>query len=173
MFFQSDAAMQRRVSAHAHQVIKKIISRVASPKIIHCDGAHSADCTIGALATSTRLGGDASMIEVIEKVANYCTENLLTQISRYSTHIALLGISFRRDAVESLCKTLLILHTYLVLCVCVGVFFPFILDIKFVGRTSRGHTGGRSHRIFHPPFCGVCLNFSREKNSAIPFPRQP
>ena len=26
------------------------------------------------------------------------------------------------------------------------VFFPFILDIKFVGRTSRGHTGGRSHR---------------------------
>ena len=27
------------------------------------------------------------------------------------------------------------------------VFFPFILDIKFVGRTSRGHTGGRSHRI--------------------------
>ena len=27
-------------------------------------------------------------------------------------------------------------------------FFPFILDIKFVGRTSRGHTGGRSHRMF-------------------------
>ena len=27
-------------------------------------------------------------------------------------------------------------------CVCVCVFFPFILDIKFVGRTSRGHTGG-------------------------------
>ncbi|CAM9092279.1 unnamed protein product [Ascophyllum nodosum] len=23
---------------------------------------------------------------------------------------------------------------------------------KFVGRTSRGHTGGRSHRISHPPF---------------------
>ena len=54
------------------------------------------------------------------------------------------------------------------------VFFPFILDIKFVGRTSRGHTGGRSHRIFHPPsFCGACLNFSGEKDSAIPFPRQP
>ena len=98
------------------------------------------------------------------------------------------------------------------------VFFPFILDFKFVGRTSRGHrlakpnsqtrtgtgeysvscsadheqdwqpypvdpysaicddhtyiyiytTGGRSHRIFHPPsFCGACLNFSREKDSAI------
>ena len=47
------------------------------------------------------------------------------------------------------------------------VFFPFILDIKFVGRTSRGHTG-RSHRISHPPsFCGACLNFSREKDSAV------
>ena len=29
------------------------------------------------------------------------------------------------------------------------VFFPFILDIKFIGRTCRGHTGGRSHRISH------------------------
>ena len=54
------------------------------------------------------------------------------------------------------------------------VFFPFILDIKFVGRTSRGHTGERSHRISHPPsFCGACLNFSREKDSAIPFPCRP
>ena len=57
---------------------------------------------------------------------------------------------------------------------CVCVFFPSILDIKFVGRTSRGHTGGRSHRIFHPPsFCGACLDFCREKDSAIPFPRRP
>ena len=58
--------------------------------------------------------------------------------------------------------------------VCVCVFFPSILDIKFVGRTSRGHTGGRSHRIFSPPsFCGACLDFCREKDSAIPFPRRP
>ena len=62
-----------------------------------------------------------------------------------------------------------------ILCVC--VFFPFILDIKFVGRTSRGHTGGMSHRRkatqdSHPPsFCGACLNFSREKDSTISFPR--
>ena len=60
------------------------------------------------------------------------------------------------------------------LCLCVCVFFPSILDIKFVGRTSRGHTGGRSHRIFNPPsFCGACLDFCREKDSAIPFPRRP
>ena len=59
-------------------------------------------------------------------------------------------------------------------CLCVCVFLSFILDIKFVGRTSRGHTGGRLHRIFHPPsFCSACLNFSREKDSAIPFPRRP
>ena len=56
---------------------------------------------------------------------------------------------------------------------CVCVFFPFILDIKFVGRTSRGHTGGKSHRISLPPSsCGACLHFSREKDSAIPFPRR-
>ena len=36
------------------------------------------------------------------------------------------------------------------------------------------HTGGKSHRISPPPpFCGACLNFSREKDSAIPFPRGP
>ena len=46
------------------------------------------------------------------------------------------------------------------------VFFPFNLDIKFVGRTSRGHTRGRSHRISHPPsfwgvgvMCGWCLAY--------------
>ena len=32
-------------------------------------------------------------------------------------------------------------------CVCVCVFFPFILDIKFVGRTSRGHTGFLIHLL--------------------------
>ena len=58
--------------------------------------------------------------------------------------------------------------------VCVCVFFPFILDIKFLGCTSRGHTAGRSHMISHPPsFCGACLYFSREKDSAVPFPRRP
>ena len=63
---------------------------------------------------------------------------------------------------------------YIVCVVCVCVFFPFNLDIKFVARTSRGHSGGRSHMISHPPsFCGACLNFSREKDSAIPFPRRP
>ena len=66
---------------------------------------------------------------------------------------------------------------YDVFTMCVCVFFPFILDIKFVGRTSRrGHTGGRSHMISHPPsFCGARLNFYREKDSAIhiPFPRRP
>ena len=66
----------------------------------------------------------------------------------------------------------MVLLQYSTVCVC--VFFPFILDIMFVGRTSRGHTGGRSHRISHPPsFCGACLHFSREKDSATLFPRRP
>ena len=59
-------------------------------------------------------------------------------------------------------------------CVYVCIFFQFILDVRLVGRTSRGHKEGRSHRISHPPpFCGACINFSREKNSAVPFPRRP
>ena len=38
------------------------------------------------------------------------------------------------------------------------VFLPFILDIKFVGRTSRGHTGGRSHR--RPQYSIGCIIIS-------------
>ena len=30
-----------------------------------------------------------------------------------------------------------------------------------------------SHRISPPSFCGTCLNFYREKDSAVSFPRQP
>ena len=40
-------------------------------------------------------------------------------------------------------------------------------------RTSRGQTGGRPIRICPPSFCGACLNFSREKDSAVPFPHRP
>ena len=57
-------------------------------------------------------------------------------------------------------------------CVCV-FFFPFILDVKFVGCTSRGHTGETSNRIFliHLPSAVMSL-FFRGKDSAIPFPRR-
>ena len=79
------------------------------------------------------------------------------------------GRGFVDDAEVSMCS---INSSFsIVLCVC---FFPFILDVRFVGRTSRGHTGGTSHRISHSPsFCGACLTFSREKDSAVPFPRRP
>ena len=41
------------------------------------------------------------------------------------------------------------------------------------GFTSRSHTGGRSYRIYHPrSFCDACLFLSREKDSAVPFPRR-
>ena len=53
-----------------------------------------------------------------------------------------------------------------VLCVC---FLPI-----HSGHQVRWMYQPGSHRISHPPsFCGACLNFSREKNSAIPFPRRP
>ena len=53
-------------------------------------------------------------------------------------------------------------------CVCACVCcYPFYSGRQVCGRTGRGHTGGRPHRIFHPPsFCGACLNLSREKDSA-------
>ena len=55
-------------------------------------------------------------------------------------------------------------------CVCCHLIYS---GRQVCGRTSRGHTGGRSHRVSPPSFCGACLNFSREKDSAVPFPRRP
>ena len=43
----------------------------------------------------------------------------------------------------------------------------------FCGRTSRGHTEGRSHRISPPSFCGASLHFYRERDLAVLFPRRP
>ena len=49
-----------------------------------------------------------------------------------------------------------------VVCVC---RHPIYSGRKVCGRTSRGETtGGRSHRISPPYFCGACLSFSREKD---------
>ena len=61
---------------------------------------------------------------------------------------------------------------------CVFSSHPFwtssSLDVPAGVTQEEGHTGGRSHRIFNPPsFCGACLDFCREKDSAIPFPRRP
>ena len=79
--------------------------------------------------------------------------------------------NINRLMIVSIVLILLIVLIDFVFC-CFVFFFPSILDIN--GRTSRGHTGGRSHRIFNPPsFCGARLDFCREKDSAIPFPRRP
>ena len=61
-------------------------------------------------------------------------------------------------------------------CVCVCVGIPFILDVRFVdvpaGVTllEEGHTG-----FLHLPSAVLAfiLNFSREKDSAVPLPRRP
>ena len=51
------------------------------------------------------------------------------------------------------------------------VVIPFIiLDVRLGGRTSRGYTGGRSHRISHPPsFCGACCNLLSREGFSRPF----
>ena len=57
---------------------------------------------------------------------------------------------------------------------CVLSFLPIYSGRQACGSTSRVHAGGRSHRISHPPsLCCACLNLSREKDSAVPFPRRP
>ena len=59
------------------------------------------------------------------------------------------------------------------MCVCVFSSHPFwtssSLDVPAGVTQEEGHTG-----FFNPPsFCGACLDFCREKDSAIPFPRRP
>ena len=56
-------------------------------------------------------------------------------------------------------------------CVCVFSSHPFwtssSLDVPAGVTQEEGHTGGRSHRISHPPFfCGSCLNFSHSLPSS-------
>ena len=132
-----------------HRSLRRFIHRF-SLKVFHAGGSCAAD-------KGTVL--HSGIISTFRGKATLRTYNIFS-ISYYSNKITL-GIAVRADA---------ILDYVCVFC----VFFPSILDIKFVGRTSRGHTGGRSHRIFNPPsFCGACLDFCREKDSAIPFPRRP
>ena len=49
-------------------------------------------------------------------------------------------------------------------CVCCH---PIYSGRQTCGRTSRGHTGRRSHKTSAPSLCGACLNFIREKDSAV------
>ena len=74
------------------------------------------------------------------------------------------------DVILEYCPT-----TILLLCLCVFSSHSFwtssSLDVPAGVTQEEGHT--HMHRISHPPsFCGACLNFSREKDSAIPFPRR-
>ena len=57
--------------------------------------------------------------------------------------------------------------------VCVAI--PFILDVRLFGRTSRGHTGGRSHRIslIHLHFAVLALIFLSRRIQPFLFPRRP
>ena len=56
--------------------------------------------------------------------------------------------------------------------VCVCVIIPFFLDVRLVD-VPAGVTQEEGHRSYPPSFCGACLNFYCEKDSAVSFPRQP
>ena len=58
------------------------------------------------------------------------------------------------------------------MCLCVCCHLPFIPDVRLVD-VPAGVTQEEGHTGFSPPsFCGACLNFSREKDSPVPFPRR-
>ena len=54
--------------------------------------------------------------------------------------------------------------------VCVRVLPSPYSGRQTCGRTSRGHTGGRSYRISPPSFCSACLNFSSRGGFSPSFP---
>ena len=59
----------------------------------------------------------------------------------------------------------------IIMCVCV-CFLPIHSGHQWTYQP--GSHRRKVTRDFRPPsFCGACLNFSREKDSAIPFPRRP
>ena len=59
-------------------------------------------------------------------------------------------------------------------CVRVVCFLPNYSGRQACWTYRPGSNRRKSHRISHPPsFCGACLNFSRETDSAVPFPRRP
>ena len=64
------------------------------------------------------------------------------------------GYSYFRMCLEKSGRNCLTIY----LCVLFCVFFPFILDITFVGRTSRGHTGYFIHR---PPAVRALIFLAR------------
>ena len=83
-----------------------------------------------------------------------------------------LGVGFLRIISD---RTPTIFNSITCVCVCVCIVIPFILDaIRLVDVPAGVTTQEEGHRIPHPPsFCGACLNFYREKDPAIPFPRRP
>ena len=63
------------------------------------------------------------------------------------------------------------LRSAVCVCVCVSSSYLFWTCQAACGCTSRGDTGGRSHRISQPSFfCGVCLNFSSQEGFSRSFP---
>ena len=88
------------------------------------------------------------------------------EVGMLKVPVLVIGLEFFTFEVATYTFVLFRLQCSTSLCVC---FLPI-----HSGHQVRWTNQPGSRRIFHPPsFCGACLNFSREKNSAIPFPRRP
>ena len=95
----------------------------------------------------------------------WCTHRLLTNVQLLHSKLQHYSVSSPKCVCVCVC-------VYLYVCVCM-CSHPFYSGRQTCGRTSRGRTEGRPHRISPPSFCGACFNFYREKDSAVPFPRWP
>ena len=77
----------------------------------------------------------------------------------HNTHFFLFSFFWKCRFFRVFCTiTVLCLYgeTQCVLCVC---FLPIHSGHQVRWTYQPGHTGGRSHRIYHPPsFCGACLD---------------
>ena len=81
-------------------------------------------------------------------------------------------IWFAADTISNSLYRLPFFFNFPGMCLCVCCH-PIYSGSRVCRRISRGHTGGRSHRISPPSSCGACLTFSPERASAVPFPRRP
>ena len=61
----------------------------------------------------------------------------LTPCALFDACLRALSLADAIELSESSCICSILIDVY----VCVCVFFPFIIDVQFVGCTSRGHTG--------------------------------
>ena len=112
------------------------------------------------------------------------TEEQLMIELKMKTWYTIIGYHYGRSGLRMLVLIFILLLILIIcivsstsstMCVCVCVcFLPIHSGHQVRWTYQPGSHRRKVHRISHPlSFCGACLNLSREKDSAIPFPRRP